>query len=64
MYQTCSAVNHLHKCGILHRDIKPSNILLDFSGNVKLADFGFSKPYCHIPDTMTNEVMTLSYRPP
>lgn len=27
---------------IMHRDIKPSNILLDWSGNVKLCDFGIS----------------------
>ena len=64
MYECCLAVNYIHKCGILHRDIKPSNILLDFNGTAKLADFGFAKPYHFPPKTMTNEVITLSYRPP
>ncbi|KAL6940180.1 hypothetical protein ACO0QE_004075 [Hanseniaspora vineae] len=41
--QLITAVDYLHSsCGVAHRDIKPENILLDKSGNMKLADFGLA----------------------
>jgi serine/threonine protein kinase len=30
---------------ILHRDIKPANLLLDASGNARLADVGLAQVY-------------------
>ncbi|KAF8421472.1 kinase-like domain-containing protein [Tirmania nivea] len=42
---TFSALDHLHKHGIIHRDIKPSNILLSHppsSSRAYLADFGIA----------------------
>ncbi len=39
----CEALQYAHDQGVLHRDIKPENILLDASGEVKIADFGLSR---------------------
>ena len=36
------ALAHVHKQYRLHRDIKSDNILVNFEGQVKVADFGFA----------------------
>ena len=43
MRQALEGLIFLHSKGILHRDVKPENILVDLSGNIKIADFGLSK---------------------
>ena len=40
--QICNGFVELIKEGVMHRDLKPENILLH-QGQLKLADFGFSK---------------------
>ncbi len=39
----CEALQYAHDQGVVHRDIKPENILVDLSGQVKIADFGLAK---------------------
>ncbi|KAG7088184.1 hypothetical protein E1B28_012202 [Marasmius oreades] len=40
-----SAVEYLHKRGVVHNDIKPANILMSPKGVPVLCDFGFAESY-------------------
>ncbi|XP_067163439.1 testis-specific serine/threonine-protein kinase 1 [Apteryx mantelli] len=42
--QLASAIKYCHDMDLAHRDLKCENILLDKDLNIKLSDFGFSKP--------------------
>ena len=41
--RTAEAVTYLHQKQIVHRDIKPANIILNSTGDAKLADLGLIK---------------------
>ncbi len=43
IYNTCYALDYIHKKGYVHLDIKPSNIMLTSRDEVKLMDFGISR---------------------
>jgi serine/threonine-protein kinase len=40
--QLASALDAVHKHGIIHRDVKPGNVVVMSDGNVKLTDFGIA----------------------
>uniref|UniRef100_A0A671WH39 Cyclin-G-associated kinase n=1 Tax=Sparus aurata TaxID=8175 RepID=A0A671WH39_SPAAU len=52
LYQTCRAVQHMHKQkpAIVHRDLKIENLLISNQGTIKLCDFGSSTTVSHYPD--------------
>ncbi|XP_071967617.1 cyclin-dependent kinase 12 isoform X2 [Engystomops pustulosus] len=65
MKQLMEGLDYCHKKNFLHRDIKCSNILLNNSGQIKLADFGLARLYNSDESRpYTNKVITLWYRPP
>ena len=64
MYETFSAVKHMHEVGIVHRDLKPENILID-KDSIKIIDFGLARrcsPTAHCP--LESRVGTPSYMAP
>ncbi|CAG9760968.1 unnamed protein product [Ceutorhynchus assimilis] len=61
-YQVTDALDYCHQNHVIHRDIKPENLLLTITGDVKLADFGWS---VHSPSLKRNTMCgTLDYLPP
>ncbi len=41
--KVAEVMNYAYKEGIIHRDIKPGNIMIESTGDVKLADLGLAK---------------------
>lgn len=56
-----SGLHHMHSLGIIHRDVKPANCLVSHEGELKICDFGLSRPSAKV---MSHQVATRWYRPP
>jgi len=63
LYTILKGLNYLHMNWYLHRDLTPSNILMSSEGQLKIADFGFTKLFGD-DKSMTPEVVTIWYRAP
>jgi len=63
--QTCSAIDFLHRNGLMHRDIKPENLLITEDKILKLCDFGcciktdneLTNDYCGTIEYMAPEML-------
>ncbi len=53
-HEIAQALKHISTYNLIHRDVKPNNILLAFSGEVKLTDFGLVKNKEDIRNTVNN----------
>lgn len=64
MYQLLRGLEFCHSRNVLHRDLKPQNLLINKSGELKLADFGLARAFGIPVRCYSAEVVTLWYRPP
>ena len=44
MYNLLTAIDFVHTAGLVHRDLKPANILVGSGCEIKLCDFGSTRP--------------------
>lgn len=64
LYQLLRGLAFCHSHNVLHRDLKPQNLLINKSGELKLADFGLARAFGIPVRCYSAEVVTLWYRPP
>ncbi len=62
--QVAGGLRAAHAAGLIHRDIKPGNILLDASGNAKIADFGLALLLDHSGKVKATEMWATPYYVP
>ena len=63
MLQLCDALEYAHSQRIAHRDIKPSNLLINRSGELKLADFGIAASIAGTTGNFTTDVLSAGTPP-
>ena len=62
--QLLHGISVLHDNFVVHRDLKTSNILINKKGVLKICDFGMARIFNINSNLMSQEVVTLWYRPP
>lgn len=62
MRDLLEGIAYLHDRKIVHRDLKTSNLLYSNEGILKICDFGLARKATQ--SLMTQEVITMWYRPP
>lgn len=57
---------YIHSANVIHRDIKTRNLLINADCNIKICDFGLSRPVIKqkVEGIMTDYVATRWYRAP
>ena len=53
LFNMLSAIEFIHTAGLVHRDLKPANILIDSGCQIKLCDFGSTRPI--LPNKVSTE---------
>lgn len=63
--QVASALQAVHRAGIVHRDVTPGNLIIEPDGNVVLVDFGVARSALSVTLTGARNVIgTASYMAP
>jgi serine/threonine protein kinase len=63
-WRVLKGLEFIHNMRQIHRDIKPANLLINRSGEVKVADFGVIREMDETKDFAATFVGTFSYMSP